>query len=144
MSTDRMLRSLLLVAGVMFCSTPIVHAQPLFHSEHEWTVQINNCKFGLDRRIQEPGGWQQTQIWLAGRPFAPEARYEDRIVFLLPAATELYVAHAISRFVFESCFDRNRPGIASHDQWVVLSQRLLLPYFRCSPRIFDPSQIGRF
>ena len=119
-----------------------VHGQPVFHTEHEWTIEIDSRKLGIDRRIQEPGHWQQTQIWVGGSPFAPESKFEDRLVFLLPGVKELYVAHTVSRFVFESYLSCKRQEIVTIDRWILLSRRLVLPYLRGSPLIFDVPQIG--
>ena len=143
MFSDRILLSrLVLVASAMLCAMPEAYAQPLFHTEHDWTIQIDHRKFGIDRRIQEPGHWQETRIWLGGSPLAPETQYEARIAFLIPWITELYIAHTLSRFVFESYLARNRPEVVTLDRWILLSRRLVLPYVRGSPRIFDFPQIG--
>jgi hypothetical protein len=128
---------LVLVVVLMTAKGSIVFGQPLFRHEHEWTFELDNRKYGIDRLIQEPGHWQHTQIWLGGGAFAPETNYEDRIVFLLPGVKVLYGVHTVSRFLVESYFAREWATAVSPDRLILLSQRLTLPYLRGSPHIFD-------
>ena len=132
-----------LVVSLMLTVSSIAFGQPLFHSEHEWTIRLDYRKFGIDRRIQEPGHWQQTQFFLGGSPYHPEKNYENRVVFLLPGIKELYVAHTISRFVVESYLADDRASSVAPNRWILLSRRLALPYLQGSPRIFDyPQTVG--
>jgi hypothetical protein len=117
-------------------STP-AFAQPLFHSEHDWSINLASTTFGIERIVQEPGHWQQSRIQFADFVFEPERILEDRVVFLVPAVSEIYTTHTITRFIVEQ-WDSGKWKISvSRDRLIVLCRRLALPYFVASPRLYD-------
>jgi hypothetical protein len=43
---------------------PPAHAQPLFRSEHNWTVAVGEHLSGLRQVAQAPGDLRHTQVWV--------------------------------------------------------------------------------
>jgi len=66
------------------CASP-VGAQPLFHCEHDWTIEIGGGRYGFRDVVQTPGEFRWTQVWVAGRPFEPLHQPADRWMLAVPA-----------------------------------------------------------
>jgi hypothetical protein len=62
-------------------------AQPLFRTEHNWTVTVGEHPYGLRQVLQMPGDIRWTQVWMGRYTFNMKCRAEEvfALVLLAPA-----------------------------------------------------------
>lgn len=53
-------------------------AQPLFHWEHDWTIDVNGRTYGIREVVQTPGGFRRTQLFVAGHALEPPPAFLRR------------------------------------------------------------------
>jgi hypothetical protein len=61
-------------------------AQPLFRTERNWAIILDDRRFGLVQSLQIPGDFRRTQVWLGWYSFEIRGRAVEEIApaFLAP------------------------------------------------------------
>jgi hypothetical protein len=76
----------LLCLAVAFWPLP-ARAQPLFHTERNWTVTVGEHLYGLRQVAETPGERRWTQVWVGRSAFDMRCRAEEVIPLIrLPPA----------------------------------------------------------
>jgi hypothetical protein len=89
------IRCLTCVALTLWASP--ASAQPLFHEDRDWTVEVGGLLYGFRDVVQTPGEFRWARVWIAGRPFDPAHRPPDRWVLAVPTVPAVFVARHLTR-----------------------------------------------
>jgi hypothetical protein len=78
-------------------------AQPLFHSERDWTIEVSGQLYGFRGVVQTPGEFWWTQVWIGGRRFEPARVPADRWVVTVPPVAAVLAVRYVTRPVERWC-----------------------------------------
>jgi hypothetical protein len=77
--------------------TTTANAQPLFVTEHDWTVQIGSSRWGLLQTNMAPGDWRKTTVYFGVPLFTVRARAEVLLALVVGALGVLGVMPLVIR-----------------------------------------------
>ncbi|MFO0917048.1 MAG: hypothetical protein U0872_01890 [Planctomycetaceae bacterium] len=64
------MRNAIFVTGLAIALCPrFAAAQPLFETEHDWTITVGEATFGLRQHLETTGGLRSTQVFLGRLEF---------------------------------------------------------------------------
>ena len=64
------MRNAIFVTGLAIALCPrFAAAQPLFETEHDWTITVGEATFGLRQHVETTGGLRSTQVFLGRLEF---------------------------------------------------------------------------
>ena len=73
------------------------NAQPLFHYERDWTIEVEGRLYGFRDVVQTPGDFYWTQVWFQGHQFTPAHYREHRWVLIFPPVAAILAARYVIR-----------------------------------------------
>lgn len=64
------MRHIIFIIVFTFALWPrVATAQPLFKTEHDWTITVGDARFGLRQSVQMPGEFRSTDVYLGWYSF---------------------------------------------------------------------------
>ena len=97
LGASRMPKACYLLALTLLLWPSTVRAQPLFRTEHNWAVILDERRYGLVQVLQIPGDFRRTQVWLGWWSFDIGGRAVNAI-----APALLSPVHVIPRIDWRS------------------------------------------
>ena len=92
------MRCRIAIAVLVVClSAAIANAQPLFVTEHDWTVQIGKSRWGLLQTNIAPGDWRKTTVYFGVSSFVVRARARTVVGFVVATVGVLGVVAWMAR-----------------------------------------------
>jgi hypothetical protein len=74
-------------------------AQPLFHAERDWTVEVGGKRYGVRDVAPKPGDFRWAEVWFRDRRFVPAHDPADRWVLALPLVDAVFAVRHLTRWV---------------------------------------------